>query len=85
VVAYGHFTQRALKCCIAAKGNQVGICPTGAFGEFLSSPLPKKYFASVFQKYMVDFSSSRLDAMALQPIVTERGAGCSGRDAVVCA
>jgi len=31
-----------LKCCIAAKATKVGICPTGALGEFLSSPLAKK-------------------------------------------
>jgi len=27
-----------LKCCIAATATKVGICPTGALGEFLSSP-----------------------------------------------
>jgi len=39
-----------LKCCIAAKATKVGICPTGALGEFLSSPLAEDILLLFFRK-----------------------------------
>ena len=60
-----------LKCCIAAKATKVGICPTGALGEFLSSPLVKK--SLLFFIWWLSHAASMQGA--LRPIITKRGRG----------
>jgi hypothetical protein len=62
------------------------ICPSGGVREILSSPRAKNISLAPSGKSPARFRVSRLDEEGRYArIVTKRGAGCGGRDDVVCA
>ena len=54
--------------------------PDGQSRRTPVQPFRKKYFASVFRKFMIIVTSSRLDEEGRMRIVTTREAGCDGRE-----